>query len=492
MFHGKLAQLPKWTKMEHISSQGMAIRYSSPSFKGPVVDESAMPVISIPFEPPLETTMDARKRLVAMSESCEKANAKFAQAASPEFWSKYNMDVLLRWMDHVLMHPATLAVLAVLAILLASPSPLQSAALNDDRRTDSEQVAFTAYTYMIHCVHTVVHAVRLPLQLLILPLAVILFIRFLSWLSSAWSNAAPMPNDIAELPTWVMSTLLTPTLPPLTPEQWREEKVVITGGARGLGAVLARRLADKGAHVITLDVAKSTVKHANVVAYRCDISKQNEVLSVTRNILHRHGAPTMLINNAAVRNGYPLLDVSVGDIARVMDTNTMAHFWTLKEFLPSMVEKKRGHIVTVSSMMGQTGVAQMVDYVASKHALVGLHDSLRFELDSIYKTPFVRTTIVTTGHLQETSMFSGIQYNAFARFFAPPISTSSVAEAVVDALESQESRTVALPWYAAWTPALRLLPSFARDGVQALLGANHSMTTAPKAAPDSSADALST
>lgn len=102
--------------------------------------------------------------------------------------------------------------------------------------------------------------------------------------------------------------------------------------------------------------------------------------------------------------------------------------------------------------------------------MVGLHESLRFELDTIYKTPFVRTTLVTTGQLDETGMFSGIQYNRFARFFAPCVQVKSVAEAIVDTLEKQESRTIVKPWYVAAAPLLRLLPSFVHDGIQWVRG----------------------
>lgn len=97
---------------------------------------------------------------------------------------------------------------------------------------------------------------------------------------------------------------------------------------------------------------------------------------------------------------------------------------------------------------------------------MGLHESLRFELDTIHKTPFVRTTLVTTGHLDETSMFSGIHYNRFARFVAPCVQVGKVAEAIVDALEKQESRTIVKPWYVAAAPLLRVLPSFLHDGIQ--------------------------
>ncbi|WFD29488.1 hypothetical protein MSPP1_000497 [Malassezia sp. CBS 17886] len=251
---------------------------------------------------------------------------------------------------------------------------------------------------------------------------------------------------------------------------WTKQLVVVTGGANGLGAVLVQRLAEKGARVIVLDVVKAKHKHQNVSVYHCDVSKQSNIVSVSRSILSHHGEPTMLINNAAVRNGRPLLALTETDIAKVFDTGLLAHFWMLKEFLPSMAAKNSGHIVTVSSMMGLTGVAQMVDYVAAKHALVGMHDSLRHELDAIYRTPFVRTTLVTTGHLEDTTMFSGVQYNAFARFVAPVVSTEHIADALLDALENQESRTVALPWYVALIPLMRMVPSFA-------LGANHAMSS---------------
>lgn len=470
MFHAHLPRLPQWARMESIDRTCMRIRYAPPSLAGPVTDESTLPVQTIAFDPPLQGTTDTRKRLVAMSEAGQAANAQFARAKhSRDFWGEYNLETLLEHADVVLMHRATpVALLAVACALMCTPTPPAADA-------PARWLARGVYG-----VHSAVHMAAVPLVLLLVLMCAVLAVRCVAWLSRVWTNAAPVPTEPALLASWAWATLTTPTLPRLDRNAWNDETVVITGGARGFGAELALRLSQKGARVITLDIAKTTVKHPNLVAYHCDISRQNEVLSVTRNILYRHGAPTMLINNAAVRNGHPLLDTPVGDIARVLDTNTMAHFWTLKEFLPPMVEKRRGHIVTVSSMMGQTGVAQMIDYVASKHALVGLHESLRFELDAIYKTPFVRTTLVTTGHLQETSMFSGIQYNAFARFLAPPVSTAKVANAVIDALECQESRIVAIPWYAAWTPFLRVLPSFVRDGIQALLGANHSMTTAPK------------
>ena len=78
-------------------------------------------------------------------------------------------------------------------------------------------------------------------------------------------------------------------------------------------------------------------------------------------------------------------------------------------------------------------------------------------------------------------MFDGVTHSPFVHFVAPSISAHRVADAIVEALEQQESRHIAMPWYASWTPALRLFPSFVRDGIQTALGANHAMPSPDEA-----------
>ena len=68
------------------------------------------------------------------------------------------------------------------------------------------------------------------------------------------------------------------------------------------------------------------------------------------------GNPTILINNAGVVSGRPFLELSEQDILNTFSVNTIAHFWTIKAFLPHMIERKRGHIVNVASILGQIGV----------------------------------------------------------------------------------------------------------------------------------------
>lgn len=323
----------------------------------------------------------------------------------------------------------------------------------------------------------------MPLRGIGLFLGVCLVCDFVSFAGRRWTNVAACPTEPLAWPAWIARMLWAPALPPLDHEAWKKETVIITGGARGLGAMLAQRIAQRGAKVITLDVAKTTVKHPNLSAYHCDVSKKTNVVSVARNILYRHGTPTMLINNAGIRQGLPILQLDSDAISRYVGVLTQYHgnqrtcTVLAAERVPARhggceAWSRRVHRVHHGTRRCRTNEyvpgLTTADYVASKHAIVGLHESLRFELDAIYKTPLVRTTLVTTGHLQETTMFSGIEYNKFARFVAPAVRAERVVDGIVDALECQESRNIALPWYAGWTPALRLLPSFVHDAVQAV------------------------
>ena len=182
-------------------------------------------------------------------------------------------------------------------------------------------------------------------------------------ISCAWANAAPVPANTAHWPSWLWTTLTRRTLPALTSETWKNQTVVITGGSNGLGASVAKLLLERGAKVISLDKSKPSFKHMNMSTYHCDVSKQHELTSVARSIISTHGSPTIVINNAGMRNGLPLLALPNDALRRyvylsscccTIETNTLAHFWILKEFLPHMVAEKKGHVVTISSLLGYT------------------------------------------------------------------------------------------------------------------------------------------
>ncbi|EIW82293.1 retinal short-chain dehydrogenase reductase [Coniophora puteana RWD-64-598 SS2] len=257
---------------------------------------------------------------------------------------------------------------------------------------------------------------------------------------------------------------------------WAEEIVVITGGSSGIGELLANTLAVRNVTVVVLDVKPIVTENYNIAYYKCDVSKWEEVEAVSKQIVEELGHPTMLINNAGVVQGKLLLDLKPEDIQQTFGVNTIAQYYTLKAFLPDMIENKKGHIVTMSSVLGLVGSAQMTDYCASKAALVNLHESLRYELDHRYNAPQVRTTLVLPGHTL-TPLFSTsrLPENPVYKFFVPSLPPVTIVKAIITALDSQHSQILRLPFYANFAPYLPLLPSYLRDLGQWLAGADYAM-----------------
>ncbi|KAI9447962.1 retinal short-chain dehydrogenase/reductase [Lactarius indigo] len=257
---------------------------------------------------------------------------------------------------------------------------------------------------------------------------------------------------------------------------WDEQIVLITGGASGIGELLANTLAVRNVTVVVLDINPIVTENYNITYYRCDVTKWEEVEAVAKKVIEEIGHPTVLVNNAGVVQGKLLLDLSPEDVRQTFGVNALAHFWTLKAFLPEMVKNKSGHIITVASVAGLVGMAQMTDYNASKAAVISLHESLRYELDNRYHTPQIRTSLIVPGHIL-TPLFSTVRLPTswFFRFSFPSLEPITVVKAIITVLDEQHSRTVYLPFYANFTPLLGLLPSYLRDLAQWITGADYGM-----------------
>ncbi|KAH9943291.1 retinal short-chain dehydrogenase/reductase [Epithele typhae] len=257
---------------------------------------------------------------------------------------------------------------------------------------------------------------------------------------------------------------------------WGDELVVITGGSSGIGELVANTLAVRHVCVVVLDVNPIITENNNITYYKCDVSKWEDVERVSKQVVEELGHPTMLINNAGVVQGKPILDLSPEDVQQTFSVNTLAHFWTLKAFLPEMIKNGKGHIVNVSSVAGMVGMARLTDYGASKAALVSLHESLRYELDHVYNARGVRTTLLITGHIM-TPLFSSVRHpkSLFYKFFFPSMAPVDVAKNIIAALDEQHSRVLYMPFYAHFVPLLHIMPSYIRDLAQWLTQCDYSM-----------------
>ncbi|CZR58177.1 probable short-chain dehydrogenase/reductase 3 [Phialocephala subalpina] len=250
-----------------------------------------------------------------------------------------------------------------------------------------------------------------------------------------------------------------------------EEVIVITGGASGLGLLIAEVYGMRGATVAILDVKELESGEARgVTAYKCDVSDKEQLARVAIEIERDLGTPTVLINNAGIVNGKPLLDLSIDEIDRSLRVNLLSHFYTLKTFLPGMVRAKAGTIVSISSVIGLTGAAGLTDYAASKAAITAMHKSLTAELKAY---PDIKTILVSPGQLS-TPLFNGVE--SPNGFFAPVLEPVDVAKEVIAAIDGGSSTVLAMPLYARWIDWLNVMPV----GVQAILRKIAGVDTAMK------------
>merc|ERR1719183_1955060 len=138
-----------------------------------------------------------------------------------------------------------------------------------------------------------------------------------------------------------------------------------------------------------------------------DISSRQKIYTAADRLLNEVGFVDIVINNAGILGGKPILDQDDNRIQMVFDVNTMALFWMTKKFLPSMIEKNDGHIVVVSSLAGIFASPMMVDYSASKFAAKGFTDALRLELSKLGKSG-VKTLCVCPAAMK-TELFKGFE-----------------------------------------------------------------------------------
>lgn len=261
-------------------------------------------------------------------------------------------------------------------------------------------------------------------------------------------------------------------------KKFENKNIVITGGASGIGRLMSKNLANKGANVIILDINQTNLDSVvneirsdgnKSTGYICDVGNFNAVKETKNKISAEHGFVEILINNAGVITGKYFVDTTPEEIERTMRVNTLAGMWTTKVFLPEMIEKNRGHLVNIASSAGMIGVAKMADYSASKFAHIGFDESLRMELKQMKSN--INTTIITP-YFINTGMFDGVK-SRFS-FLLPILDENKVTNKIIRAIEKKKKRVITPPMVYTLFP-LRLLPVPIFDWVANFMGINATM-----------------
>jgi NAD(P)-dependent dehydrogenase (short-subunit alcohol dehydrogenase family) len=195
--------------------------------------------------------------------------------------------------------------------------------------------------------------------------------------------------------------------------RFRDKVVIVTGGSRGLGLILARRLALLGARVAILARDEGALLRAledlrrrggTVIAVRCDVRDRAQVQSAVRTVVQELGPVDVLINNAGILQAGPMETMTLEDYEDNIRTHVLGPLHMSLAVLPEMRRRGSGRIVNISSVGGQVAPPHLLPYVASKFALTGLSEGMRAELQ---KEGIVVTTV------NPGLMRTGSVYNAF-------------------------------------------------------------------------------
>jgi NAD(P)-dependent dehydrogenase (short-subunit alcohol dehydrogenase family) len=222
---------------------------------------------------------------------------------------------------------------------------------------------------------------------------------------------------------------------------FRDKVVLITGGSRGLGLVLAREFGNEGARLAIcardtdeLERAREDLSSRGfpVLPIRCDISKQVDVEEMMARINDHYSQVDVLVNNAGVIEVGPLDVMTINDFRKAMDTHFWGPLYTTLAVLPQMRSRRSGRIVNITSIGGKVSVPHLLPYCSSKFALVGFSEGLRAELlkDGIRVTT-VCPGLMRTGSARNAD-FKGkhrAEYALFSLSAALPISSMKAERA---------------------------------------------------------------
>jgi NADP-dependent 3-hydroxy acid dehydrogenase YdfG len=215
------------------------------------------------------------------------------------------------------------------------------------------------------------------------------------------------------------------------PDRLRGRVAVITGGASGIGAATAARLAARGVHVTVSDRSVPAAPVLDgVTAVTGDVRRYADMTALRDAVLARHGRIDIVVANAGITDWGAFAE---GDPERwrdVLDTNVLGVAMTLRALVPSLQERGAGHVVITASISGRVTYVGEPIYIASKWALVGLGRTLRKEL----APSGIRVTLVEPG-IVDTPLVSATEEGRRELAEVRALSPDDVADAIVYALD---------------------------------------------------------
>ena len=217
----------------------------------------------------------------------------------------------------------------------------------------------------------------------------------------------------------------------------RDRVALVTGGTSGIGAAISRRLAQQGAHIAAgywgfddraqeyLVAMKADFPDRQVTLHEGNVAIADDCRRVVREVVDQHGRIDILVNNAGITIDRTVAKMTDDDWQSVLDVNLSGAFYLSQAAMRHMLERGTGRIISISSVIGETGNIGQANYAASKSGLFGLTKSLAKEAAFQLK----RAGLLGDG--------IGLTVNAVAPGFIATDMLATVPEKVLDGIRAQ-------------------------------------------------------
>ena len=217
--------------------------------------------------------------------------------------------------------------------------------------------------------------------------------------------------------------------------------ILLTGGSRGIGPIIAEALAARGAHIALaarsekdlLATANNLSKYGTqTMIVPADLSQTSQQQSLVETVMNNFGRIDILVNNAGLETEGAYLDLSWEAIQKTVEVNLLAPMRLTYLVLPTMIAQKSGHIVNIASVAAKIGAPYAATYCGTKAGLAEWTRGLRLELQG----SGVHFSTILPGYVNEVGMFA--KFTLKSPGLLGSTSPDKVARAVVKALEKEK------------------------------------------------------
>ena len=222
--------------------------------------------------------------------------------------------------------------------------------------------------------------------------------------------------------------------------KFKDKVVLITGASSGIGRATAIKFAKNGADIILVARRKEKLQQLekelekfkiSTLVCECDVSSKSQVKKMSETVLEKHGSIDILVNNAGFAIFGSVSNLTIEEIESQMATNYFGMIYCIKNFLPSMIQKKSGHIVNVASVAASFGLPGIAPYCASKFAMLGFSEGLKHEL----KEKGIGLTVVSP-IMVRTDFFDHPSFQKLPKNSSTSLNPETVANAILKASNS--------------------------------------------------------